>query len=493
MPGNSQRRPFYGSAPEISGRPCVVMQGEPPLETVCSVNNKARLLCVARGMTRVEVDLFPSLAVLLRSREMERAARAVLLECAGSFSPRVEDRSEDAAFLCGIDISGTQSLFGTPEALAKSLLQRVRAVGITPRVAVSKNFHVAICLAKGLPQSISASVVPPGEEATALASLPIAALDLTETQAETFSLWGIHTLGMLAALPEKELIARMGQDGKRLRQLARGEHTHLFQPLETAVSLTEKMELDVPVEFLESVLFVVDVMLDQLILRAKARILALASVRITLTLDGGGVHIRTVRPALPSTDKLLWIKLLHLDLEAHPPQSAILAIDLDAEPGSTSKVQLGLFSPQLPEAARLDVALARIRAIVGEDCVGSALLQDTHAPEGFRMEPFAVSSGDPVSMGSSTPSLCTRHIRPPEPASVTLQNSRPIMFFYRERRYVVEQAYGPWLANGDWWNQTLWGMEQWDLVARSQDGVTLYCCMVRDLMRNQWQMVALYD
>ena len=35
--------------------------------------------------------------------------------------------------------------------------------------------------------------------------------------------WGIHTLGMLAALPEMELIARMGQDGKRLHQLAGGE------------------------------------------------------------------------------------------------------------------------------------------------------------------------------------------------------------------------------------------------------------------------------
>jgi protein ImuB len=32
---------------------------------------------------------------------------------------------------------------------------------------------------------------------------------LTEEHAETFSLWGIRSLGMLADLPEKELIARM--------------------------------------------------------------------------------------------------------------------------------------------------------------------------------------------------------------------------------------------------------------------------------------------
>ena len=84
------------------------------------------------------------------------------------------------------------------------------------------------------------------------------------------------------------------------------------------------MELDSPVEILDSLLFVISVMLDQLILRAADRVLAIASVTVTLTLEGGATHMRTVRPALPSNDKQLWIKLLHLDLEAHPPQAAIL-------------------------------------------------------------------------------------------------------------------------------------------------------------------------
>ena len=88
---------------------------------------------------------------------------------------------------------------------------------------------------------------------------------------------GYPYLGMLAALPEKELIARMGQAGKRLRQLARGEMPHLFQPVEPAFTLEEHMELDSPVELLDALLFVVNVMLEQLILRAKARVLALAS------------------------------------------------------------------------------------------------------------------------------------------------------------------------------------------------------------------------
>jgi protein ImuB len=479
--------------PELQGKSCVVMEGEPPLEAVCSLNTKARLLGMAHGMTRIEVDTFSASAVLSRSQQEERAAKAVLLECAGAFSPRVEDRSEDAAFLCGIDIAGTSGLFGPPETLARNILQRIRALGFSARVMVSSNLDAAVCLAKGLSASIPIKVIAAGDEANALAPLPLRVLDLTETQSETFASWGIHTLGMLAVLPEKELIARMGQQSKRLRQLARGESPHLFQPLEPAFALEERMELDTPVELLDSLLFVVGVMLDQLILRARARTYALASVTITLTLDGDGTHTRTVRPALPTADKQLWLKLLHLDLEAHPPPAAILALTLAAEPGNTSKVQLGLFSPQLPEAGHLDVTLARIRAIVGEDYVGRAVLQDTHAQEAFRMEPFTVPSGNSDAVVRSQTRVSMRHLRPPETVSVTLQTQRPAMFLFRERRYAVERAYGPWRTSGEWWGKTLWGHEQWDLVAHAQDGSLLCCCIMRDLMRNLWQMAALYD
>jgi protein ImuB len=477
--------------PEMHSKPCVVMEGEVPSQHVCSLNTKARLLQMSHGMTRVEVDTFPQALVLPRSPQTEAATKAILLECAGAFSPRIEDGSEHTAFLCGIDITGTQSLFGPPEMLARTLLQRVRAIGIVARVTVSANFHTAVCLARGFSSPIK--VVPRGDEAEALAFLPLTVLDLTEMQAEAFALWGIHTLGMLAALPETELISRMGQDGKRLSELARGELTHLFQPVEVPFTLEERMELDTPMDLLESLLFGVNMMLEQLILRAKARILALASVTITLTLDGAGMHARTVRPALPTNDKALWLKLLQLDLEAHPPQSSILAVVLHAEPGSTSKVQLGLFSPQLPEPGRLDVTLARIRAIVGEDNVGRAVLQDTHAPESFRMEPFRVPSGSSAMTASPHPRSSMRQLRPPEPASVSLQNTRPTTFFFRERRYAIEHAYGPWLVGGDWWSQTLWGMAQWDLVARAQDGSLLCCCVMHDLMQNRWQMAAFYD
>src|SRR5260370_10181718 len=190
---------------ERHSKSCVVLEGEAPLQHLCSINTKARLLGMVRGMSLVEIETFPASVVFNRSLKAEALTRAVLLECAGAFSPRIEDRSGDTTFLCGIDIAGTRNLFGPPEMLARSLLQRVRSLGISARVTVSSNLHATISLARGVSSGIPIRVVAPGEEASALAPLPLHVLDLTEAQTATFSLWGIHTLGMLAGLPGKVL------------------------------------------------------------------------------------------------------------------------------------------------------------------------------------------------------------------------------------------------------------------------------------------------
>ncbi len=113
-------------------------------------------------------------------------------------------------------------------------------------------------------------------------------------------------------------------------------------------------------------MFVVNPILGQLVLRAAARVLALAALSITLTRSKAALRIPAAcGPHFQPNDRQLWLKLLHLDLEAHPPQAAIVAVI--ARPSrSTSKMQLGLFTPQMPEPAHLDVTLARIRAFVPE-------------------------------------------------------------------------------------------------------------------------------
>ena len=123
---------------ELRNKPCVVMDGEPPLQYVCSCNVKSRSLGIAHGMTQVEIDTFSSVTVLSRSRMEEATAKAALLECAGTFSPRVEDLSNDKTLICGIDIAGTEKLFGPPVVLAKRLRKGIRGLGMTASIAAQR-------------------------------------------------------------------------------------------------------------------------------------------------------------------------------------------------------------------------------------------------------------------------------------------------------------------------------------------------------------------
>lgn len=478
--------------PELREGPCVVLEGEAPQQTVCALNTRAKLLGLRSGMTKVEVDTFKGVTALHRSLRTEDAVRTILLECAGCFSPRIEDLSVNGIFVCVLDASGTESLFGPPTMLAKQLRQRLRAVGISASITVSSNLHTSICLARGLRGGIPIQVVRRGDEAKALSGLPLSVLDMSETQEETFRSWGIRTVGALSALPEKSLISRLGQDAKRLLQLARGERPHLLQPIDVPFILEEEAELDFPLDDLESLLFGLSTMLEQLILRAKSRVYALASITITLYLEGGGRHGRTVNTRVPTNEKQLWLKLLHLDLQGHPPQASIMKVHLHAEPGATSKVQLGLFSPQLPEPSRLDVTLARITAIVGEGNVGQAVLDDTLRSEDFHIEPFAIVSSEPLPF-TTKPRLCLRVLRPADRTTVTTQSGRPCELYFRSRRYAVERAYGPWLSGGDWWHEAIWGNEQWDVIARSKDNAFLACRLARDFVQNEWRVAGLYD
>ena len=474
--------------PEMRRQQCVIMAGAPPLEEVCALTEAAYQLGMTTGMTKAEVETFPGITVLRRSPGEEETARAALLECAGGFSPRVEDCSEPTTFRCVIDVTGTEALFGPPAALIETVLTRIHALGIEASVAASGNFCASVSIAKGLSAG-TAKHVPKGREAEALAELPLSVLNCPADLAETFELWGIRTLAALAALPERELVSRMGQAGRLLRQHACGEARHLFQPVEPPLSLAERMELEHPVELLDPLLFLANAMLEQIVLRASARALALASVTIAFTLDGGEPHSRTVRPALPTNDRPLWIKLLHLDLEANPPAAAVIAVSVEAEPGAASKVQLGLFTPQMPEASRLDVTLARLRNLVGDGNVGRIVLEDSHRPDGFRVELFTVPTGKPTDTAAAGP-CAMRHLRPAEHVAVTLQAGRLSAFTFREQRYSVSRAYGPWRTSGDWWTSR-WDCEQWDIVAQTRDAVTLCCCLMREGQR--WQMVALYD
>jgi protein ImuB len=475
--------------PDLRSEPVAVIEGRPPQEFICAMNRPALQKGTALGMTRLDVEGMGGVRLQPRSLETEAAARSVLLECAARFSPRIEEASRGTACAFVLDISGTERLFGPPVQLAGRMRAALADAGFRVSIGVSANYDAARMKAA---VTHGVAVIAAGQEASALAKQPIALLDLEEEPNETFALWGIRTLGELAALPEVELITRLGPDAQTWRALARGAHSHMFQPIEAAFTLREFCEFETSVEQIDSLLFMGARMIDCLVARAADRALSLSLLTAKMQLEKGRTHQCVLRPAVPSPDRKFLLKLLQLEIAAHPPQAAVVSLELTAEAGRSGTMQLGLFAPQMPEPSRLDVTLARLRSLVGDDRVGSPVLEDSHRSGRFRMEAFTI--GDCASdREPDARRMALRRVRPSIPIRVAQEAVRPAAFRDGDNRFDITAAYGPWRSSGSWWCEGEWDLEEWDVLAERGDGAFVTCLLEHDRARNEWRLEAYYD
>jgi protein ImuB len=535
----------FRAEPELRARAVAIFEGKPPLEKVFAVNESASRLGIAPGMTKAQAELCSELTLRPRSLLQEAAAHAVLLDCAQSFSPCVEDAAADMAIL---DLAGMESLFGTLPEVASDLHRCAADLGLDANVVVASNPDAAVLSARGFS---GVTVIPSGKEGECLGPLPVEVLFAGQARdpqkskqkkeagqfLETLESWGVRNLRALAVLPEIALSERLGQEGLRLQLLARGAATRTLVPVEAPAVFEEAIELEFPIVLLEPLAFLLNRLLDQICARLAARALNTQELRLTLELQNlTGVDsqlnsfgipsesdesnrtsearspaqsfvsgrqnkfCRTLRLPLPMLDPKLFLKLLQLDLNAHPPGAPIMKIHLAAEPARPRCAQGGLFVPPSPEPEKLELTLSRIAGLVGEARVGSLELLDTHRAEGFRMRRFVPGTASEitrkkVSTEEKSAVAALRMFRPPLRATVTLENGELVRVACSKKKEVqgsVLWKAGPWRSSGDWWEREAWARDEWDIALQNADGVALYR-LVHDLLGGSWFVEGTYD
>ena len=348
---------------DLRGRAVVVMEGVRPTEWVFALTRKAVALGLRPRMTRVEVETFDEVVVLARCAADEAAAQALLREAMGRFTPRVEERGGGADWECVLDLCGTERLLGEPAIAARKLQAAMAELGFEACVVLCGNADAGVSLAR---VGQGARVIPPGQEACALAGLRVGVLGLAEEHAERFAAWGIRTLGELAALPEVQLIARMGQAGRQLRLRALGILPHHLEPVEKPFSLEETLEFEESIETLEPLLFCMNVMLERLVAAALERALALASVTISLWMERSADRLLEdeISPELEPTKETL------LHRSALPIMSRVSEPSVDRAQGAVSgfEARLGMASADAAiRKAWHRAALVGERAAVRDD------------------------------------------------------------------------------------------------------------------------------
>jgi protein ImuB len=393
-----------------------------------------------------------------------------LTALAFEFSPFVEATDADTVTF---DVSGLDRLFGLPQEVAGAIARRVRETGAKSSLAVAANPDAAICAARGFRGT---SVIPYGDEGKFLESLPLSLLAPTPDLLETLERWGIRRFGEMAALPPLGIAERLGPEGLHLRELARGEANRKLLRLEEPLCFEDEIELEYPVELLEPLAFLLARMINGLATRLATRALATDELRLRLALEDRTTHERVLRLPVPALDTKAFLKLMQLDLEQHPPAAPILKLWMSMNPVKPQAAQTGLFIPLAPEPVRLELTLARIRAIVGQDRVGSPELLNTHRPDAFQW------GGPPGPRGSSGPAtsfeaprLSLRIYRPPRLARVALASGQPDFVAADGIRGKVLEFAGPWRTSGDWWTIDPWTRDEWDIALSDGALYRIYC------------------
>jgi protein ImuB len=335
--------------------------------------------------------------------------------------------------------------------------------------------------------------------------------------------WGIHTLGQLAVLDKEQLAARLGSEAVRMWERANGLSNRPLKLVRPPESFEESFEFENEIETAEPLLFMLRRFLQQLSVRLSAvyHVVKELTLRITFSnpsRDGFAaankqIYERVFKIPQPTNDVDLLFRMLHTHLENFKSEYPITAVSLQAEPAKPSQQQFGLFETSLRDPNQFYETLARLAALLGSDRVGTPVLEETHRPDAFHLEPFSWEFGGTTSVLSHYSSDATervppisingqsgaalRRFRPNVFASVLLADEQPIHLRNAQISGAVSGQSGPYRASGNWWDEKIWSRSEWDLEL--ENNVLVRCHQSPPSLRSgvagveKWEIDGIYD
>ena len=427
------------------------------------------------GMTRI--------ACLVVQGADERTQR-VLLETALAHSPSVEDGGPGLVYL---DLHGLGALFGSEREIASRLLSAIGARGLTGRVGIAGSRAGSSFAARSRDDI---TIIPPGGDARTLGPAPLALLDLDPRLAARFSRWGIRTLGELADLPARGLAERLGDEGPGLQRLARGEDATPLRLWTPPPIFEESADCPWGVETLDPLVDLAASLVEILCQRLSRHGFCADAFEWSCRLADRSLHDGCCAPAAPLAHPEAAVALVRSSLQAHPPRAAVEEITLRARPVRVVAAQPRFDEPPRPSPRQLTTVLTRLGTLADVHGVGSPRMLDTHRPDAHQMTSFTLSPSPlrgegRVRGGPKILTMC--RMRPPKPVEVTLAAGLPTHLRAAGLTGRIVANAGPWRISGDWWTDTTYARDEWDVELA--DGTL--CRLARDA--HGWRLEAIYD
>ncbi len=238
-----------------------------------------------------------------------------------------------------LDLTGSAHLFGGADPTIRLIQSAFRrfcitcriAPGLTPGHAHALTFQTHSQISSALSSALSP--IPPHSipshrrsaqtpAATSLNHLPVAALRLNDLLLSTLHHLGVHTIGLLRALPRDKLPARLGTLAlKRLDQLD-GKLAEPLTPVEPFAPILIKRHWDFSVDSIDTLRPVFDDILARLTRELHRRGRGVTHALLTLSRHYEEPLIRDLRFARPASNVKDFLRLIQLSTDHFTQETA---------------------------------------------------------------------------------------------------------------------------------------------------------------------------
>lgn len=443
--------------PDWSSCPVAVVDRELPTGRVLWVNRQARRCGVRVGM-RYGAGL--ALSAELRAgavapREVAAASEGIL-GVLGGFSPGVE-ASEAHEGLYWVNAEGLSGLYPSLRGWADEIDAALGACGYRATIVVGFGRFAVGALARA--RYRSCVLEDPAEERRAMLQVPVGRLGLPPAALRAVERLGLRTLGDVLALPRSQVVQRLGEAVAALhRQVNEGELLALRStPLPP--QFRRRLDLDHGTRDVQRLLHHVERLLVELLEELRSRDAELVVLGLGLELEraAGMRHgdrlEEEIRPAEATLDADLLLELIGLRLGALRLSRGVVGVSLCAEAHRIVREQPVLFALRpARDLAAANRALARVRAELGDEAVGTLTPGNGHLPEAQcvwtpleRLRPPAPRPTPQWALirGISAPPEALPPRSPSDPEGWLVRGPGP---------GAVVRAIGPHVLEGGWWD-----------------------------------------
>lgn len=219
---------------------------------------------------------------------------------------------------------------------------------------------------------------------------PATIFPVTVRQRRLLGLLGLRSLASVFQIPAEELTQRLGADLVRPFRLLQSWSTLPLQAQERPPEKVRSRRFDPPILDRQVLTRHLSLLLESVFSELRPRGRLLSEWKLVLTLESGQETEEVLRPASPTGEVPLALRLLALRLESCPLPEPVAGVVLTASDVPTPPGTGELFAPPVVrDLRRGGEALALIRAQWGNQAVVRPVLFDSHIPElSFGWEPI---------------------------------------------------------------------------------------------------------